>query len=166
MASCQAALYFGRSTSAADWGGGYTSAGKPLGMNTFDSPLFSTGTRTVMAITSSVVQDVFWILPTFLHSIAAASSAAAISGFNFYVFQKVVHPPGPGSEPGSGPALSRGGVPSRSARALSSAKGSRMGPHRSLGHCWKFNLGWGRFPPSLPEPRRHPPCSLETNRLS
>ena len=66
---------------------GSTSSGKPLGMRTLNSPLFSStaGLPANMAMVSSVVHDVlFSIHPDFVHSCAAAGSASATSGFNLY----------------------------------------------------------------------------------
>ena len=47
-ASCYAAFYLERSTSAADCGGGPTSVGKPRDIHTFNSILLSTGPAAIM----------------------------------------------------------------------------------------------------------------------
>ena len=91
-------LYCERCTSATDCGGGSASSGKPLGMHTLNSPLFSSsvGPPAIIVIAPSVVQDVlFSILPDFVHSWAASSSASTTSGFNLYCSSALTLTPSP-----------------------------------------------------------------------
>ena len=78
-------------------------------MHTFDSPVVSSaaGPPAIMAIASSVVQDVFAsILPNSVHFCTAAESRE-----RSHANVEDIHPAGVVSDPGSGPLLSGVAVP-------------------------------------------------------